>query len=245
MKKILTLLLFTGLVTSLPAQFDGLLKKADEAKEKVLGKGGELSQDEVGKGLKEALNVGVGKAVDFLSAKGGYLDSPYRILIPEEAQKVFQTVKRVPGFEDSEDKMIKLLNEAAEDAASKAKPIFISAIKQMTFKDAMNILMGNKDAATRYLEGTTSKALFSEFMPVIQTSLDKVNARTYWRQVVTAHNKIPFVKKANPELDEYVTNRALNGMFQLVEKKELDIRENQSSRTTDLLSKVFAKQDGN
>ncbi|MFT5386200.1 MAG: hypothetical protein ACI81W_003612, partial [Saprospiraceae bacterium] len=160
-----------------------------------------------------------------------------------EAQNVFDKVKKVPGFQDAEEKMTTLLNRAAEDAAQKAKPIFIGAIKQMTFKDAMNILMGDKDSATRYLEKTTSKPLFAEFIPVIQTSLDAVNARTYWKSVVTAHNKLPFVKKANPELDEYVTNKALVGMFGLIETKEQDIRGNQSSRSSDLLKKVFAKQD--
>jgi hypothetical protein len=140
--------------------------------------------------------------------------------------------------------MVTLLNRAAESAAKKAKPIFVSAIKQMTFKDAMDILMGNKDAATRYLERTTNDALFKEFMPVIQQSLDEVNARDYWKSVVNAHNKLPFVKKVDPELDRYVTNKALGGMYGLIEEKEADIRTNQNSRTTDVLKKVFAKQDG-
>ena len=213
-----------------------------KAKNAVSGGAG-LSQEEVGNGLKEALNAGVGKAVDFLSAEDGYYKSAYKILLPEEAKKVTDKLKGVPGFSDAEEKLIERLNRAAEDAAKKAKPIFVSAIKQMTFKDAMDILMGNKDAATRYLERSTSTQLFNEFLPVIQTSLDKVNARTYWRSVVKAHNKLPLVKKVNPELDEYVTSNALEGMFQLVEKKELDIRDNQSSRTSDLMKKVFAKQD--
>ncbi len=240
MKQLITCLLCLSIAAALPAQnLNGLLKKA---KDKVSGGGG-LSQEEVGNGLKEALNVGVGKAVDYLSAEDGYLKSPYKILIPEEARKVFSKVKKVPGFEDSEQKMITLLNRAAENAANKAKPIFVSAIKQMTFKDAMNILMGEKDAATRYLEKTTDQQLFKEFMPVIQTSLDEVNARSYWRKVVNAHNKLPFVKKVNPELDEYVTNKALVGMYGLIEEKENDIRKDKSLRNTDLLRKVFAKQD--
>ena len=242
MKKLLTLIFCVAAFNCMQAQFMDKLNKAAKKAESKLSGGG-LSQDEVGNGLKEALNEGVGKAVDFLSAEDGYLKSIYKIPIPEEAQKVFKKVKAVPGFENAEDKMTTLLNRAAEDAAKKAKPIFIGAIKQMTFKDAMNILMGDKDAATRYLEKTTSKPLFSEFMPVIQNSLDEVNARSYWKTVVQAHNKLPFVKKANPELDEYVTNKALGGMFGLIETKELDIRENQSSRSSDLLKKVFAKQD--
>ncbi len=245
MKKVLTLLFCVLAITYAPAQFGGKLKNAvKKAESKLKSEAGSLSQEEIGNGLKEALNKGVGKAVDFLSAEDGYLKSMYKIPIPNEAQKVFNKVKAVPGFENAEEKMTTLLNRAAENAATKAKPIFVSAIKQMTFKDAMNILMGDKDAATRYLESTTSKPLFKEFMPVIQNSLDEVNARTYWTKVVNAHNKLPFVKKVDPELDRYVTNKALVGMFGLVEKKEEDIRSNQSSRSSDLLKKVFAKQDG-
>ena len=135
------------------------------------------------------------------------------------------------------------MNEAAELAAKKATPIFVNAITSMTINDAMDILMGNKDAATRYLENTTSNSLYTEFLPVVQNALDEVNARQYWSSAVNAYNKIPLVKKANPELDDHVTKMALQGLFKEVELKEKDIRANQSSRTSDLLKKVFAKQD--
>jgi hypothetical protein len=218
----------------------GQLKdKANEA----LNGGTALSEAEVGDALKEALNLGVGEAVTFLSAEDGYLGSPYKILIPEEAQKVTSKLKMVPGFENVEEQLIEKMNRAAELAAAKAKPIFVSAIKQMTIRDAMDLLMGEDDAATRYLERTTSAPLFAEFQPVIQQSLDEVNAREYWRTAVTAYNKIPLVQKTNPELDEYVTQRALAGLFSLVEQKEAAIRENPALRTTELLKKVFAKQD--
>ena len=245
MKKVFTLILALALVNYLPAQnLKGMLKKAEKkAKEVTKGTGTGLSQEEVGKGLKEALDKGVGEAVTFLSAEDGYLKSPYKILLPEDAQKIIKKVKAVPGFEDVDKKLTEKLNRAAELAAKKAKPIFIAAIKEMSFKDAMNILMGDKNAATAYLDKSTRQKLFKEFMPVIQSSLDEVNARSYWRSVVKAHNKIPFVKKANPELDEHVNNKALDGMFQLVEKKELDIRKNKGSRTSELLDKVFSKQD--
>jgi len=246
MKKLLLLVLITPLVFNLSAQnLKGMLKKHADKAEKVL-KGdnvSELTQKETGGALKEALNVGVNKAVDFLSAENGYYKSPYKILLPQEAQQVVNKVKNVPGFGDVEEKLVEKLNRAAETAAVKAKPIFVNAIKQMTFKDALNILMGEKDAATKYLESNTSKQLTGEFQPVIQKSLDEVNARSYWKTVVTAYNKIPFVKKTNPELDEYVTEKALLGMFNLVEKKELDIRKNKSSRSSDLMKKVFSKQD--
>lgn len=243
LKKLFLLLLGVALLQGAQAQkkpkLGGLFDKAA----KVLSGEESLTADQAGNGLKEALNIGVGEAVDFLSAENGYYESAYKILLPEEVQTVTSKLKAVPGFANVEQDLIEKLNRAAEDAATKAKPIFVKAITSMTFEDAMNILMGEKDAATRYLEKATFDQLFAEFLPVIQESLDKVNARQYWRDAVTAYNKIPFVKKTNPELDDYVTREGLGGMFSLVEKKELDIRENTSSRTTELLQKVFAKQD--
>lgn len=236
-----SLLLLTALLSFqlADAQLDGLLKKA----EKVVKGGGDLTQQEAGNGLKEALNAGIGEAVDFLSAKDGYFKSPYKILVPAEAQKVIDKLKAVPGFNNIEADLTERMNRAAEDAATKAKPIFIAAIKKMTFQDALDILMGKQDAATRYLQKATSDQLYQEFLPVIQASLDKVNAREYWKNAVTAYNKLPLVTKTNPELDDHVTKKALEGMFGLVEKKEKSIRTDVGQRNSDLLKKVFAKQD--
>jgi len=239
MKKVLLLSLLVSFTLSIQAQgLKGLLGKAKGA----LASTG-LSQDEAGGGIKEALNIGLKEAVGFLSKKDGYYASPYKILLPKEAQSVVNKLSRVPGFKNAEEKVIKNLNEAAEDAAKSATPIFVSAIKEMTFKDALNILMGDKNSATVYLEKATYDKLYAEFKPIIIASLDKVKARDYWRSAVKAHNKVPFVKKANPELDDYVANKALEGMFKLVEKKEGDIRGDKSLRTSPLLKKVFAKQD--
>ncbi len=223
------------------AQIGDVLKKAKTVVTEATG--GTLSQDDAGKGLKEALNVGVSEAVSFLSAQDGYFKSPYKILVPEEAQKVVSRLKNVPGFSNVEADLTERMNRAAEDAAKKAGPIFVSAITRMSFQDALNILMGNQDAATRYLEKTTYQQLYNEFKPVIQESLDKVNARSYWKSAVTAYNKIPLVEKTNPELDDHVTKKALAGMFSLVETKEKDIRSNPKLRTSELLKKVFAQQD--
>jgi Protein of unknown function (DUF4197) len=241
-KKLLPLAFFMLIFSFANAQFKDALNKA-KAKVEDTVQGGGLSQEEVGKGLKEALNNGVGEAADFLSKKDGYMLSAYKILLPDEAQKVVKKLKMVPGFENVEANLVEKMNRAAEDAAVKAKPIFLSAIKSMTFKDAMNILMGNNDAATRYLESATFKQLYGEFMPIIQESLDKVGAREYWRTAVTAYNKIPLVEKTNPELDDHVNRKALSGLFGLVEMKEADIRTNVSFRNSDLLKKVFAQQD--
>lgn len=204
---------------------------------------GILSNEQIGAGLKEALNVGISKGADQLSAKDGYLKSAYKILLPEEVQKVTSKLKVVPGFNQVEDKMLELLNRAAEDAAKSAKPIFVSAIKQMSFSDATNILMGADNAATSFLNRTTNQKLYAAFNPKIVKSLDKVNATKYWKDAVSAYNKIPFVQKLNPKLDDYVTTEALKGLFGMVEKKEKGIRTNISERSSDLLKKVFAKQD--
>jgi hypothetical protein len=237
-KKALVLFAALLLTQFAQAQLGGVLKKAKE-----VVSGGGLSQEDAGNGLKEALNSGIGEAVEFLSAKDGYFKSPYKILVPDEAQKVVSKLKNVPGFNNIEADLTERMNRAAEDAATRAKPIFVAAIKGMTFQDALNILMGNQDAATRYLEKTTFNQLYAEFKPVIQTSLDKVNAREYWKSAVTSYNKLPFVDKTNPELDDHVTRQALAGMFSLVQKKEQGIRSNVSLRNTDLLKKVFAEQD--
>jgi len=219
-------------------QIGDLLNKAKNVIE------GESSmEDETGAALKQALNLGVDKAVKQLSADNGYLESPYKILIPEDAQKVINKVKMVPGFENVEKDLIDKMNQAAELAAAKATPIFLNAIKQITIKDATTILLGEKDAATQYLDRTTRTNLYNAFMPVIQNSLDEVNARTYWRSVTEAYNKIPFVSKMNPELDDHVNTKGLDGLFSLIRVKEQGIRGDKDQRTTELLQKVFARQD--
>jgi hypothetical protein len=211
--------------------------------ETVLATDAPLSNLDIGNGLKQALEIGVGNGASKLSQVNGFLNSPYKILLPAEVRQVTDKLQNIPGFNLVEDKMINLLNAAAEDAAKSAKPIFVDAIKGITFQDATNILMGNQDAATRYLQTKTSNPLYSAFSPTVQNSLDRVNATEYWSKAVTAYNKIPFVQKVNPDLKDYVTKQAIKGMFGMVEKKEADIRTNVSSRTSDLLRKVFAKQD--
>ena len=202
-----------------------------------------LTTAEVGAGLKQALEFGIGEGAQRLSQENGYFKSPYKILLPPEARKITDKLQNVPGFRSVEETILEKINRGAEDAAKKAKPIFVNAIKQMTFSDSMDILMGQDDAATQYLHRTTFDALYNEFNPVIIESLDKFNARDYWADAVNTYNSIPLVEKANPDLDDYVTQEALKGLFAMVEKKERSIRTDVSARTTDLLRKVFAKQD--
>ena len=222
------------------AQLKDLMKKADQAAQKVLGEDSSL---DVGNGLKEALEFGVREAVDQLSADNGYLESPYKIFLPEEAVTVVNKLKMVPGFQDVEANLIAKMNEAAEIAAAKATPIFVNAITSLTFDDAMNILTGEDDAATQYLSRTTRAQLYDAFLPVIQSALDEVNARTYWKSAVDAYNRIPMVRKVNPQLDDHVNNKGLDGLFSLITVKEGKIRNDVNERKTDLLKRVFAKQD--
>ena len=238
MKKILIALMFlvVGLGTS-HAQFGKLL---DKAKSTISG---DSNPTDIGSGLKEALNIGVGDAVKSLSSTNGYLESSYKILMPDEVQKVTSKLSKLPGFGNVETELINKMNEAAEIAAKKATPIFLDAIKQMSFEDASKILLGESDAATNYLEGTSRDALSSEFMPVIQKSLEEVNATSYWENAVTTYNKLPFTKDLNPRLDDHVNQKALDGMFGLIKEKELGIRSNKLLRTSPLLEKVFARQD--
>ena len=204
---------------------------------------GMLSNLDVSNGLKEALNVGVDNSVAYLSKPNGYYKSAYKILLPEQAGTVIDKLKFIPGFSNLEEELIKRVNQGAEDAAKKAGPIFAKAIKNMSFNDAMNILMGPKDAATNYLHGNTYNSLNSAFKPVIVQSLQKVKAQELWEKAINKYNTIPFIDKINPDLGGHVSEKALVGLFSLVEKKELGIRSDVGQRSSSLLKRVFAKQD--
>ncbi len=241
MKIVYTILLGFSFTFSAHAQFGKFLEKAEKATEKVLGKSD--SKLDIAGGLKEALEAGTVEAVSSLSAKNGYLESPYKIVVPEEAEKVISKVSKLPGFQDLEKNLTQKMNEAAEIAAKKATPIFVDAIKGISFSDAKNILFGEDNAATQYLDNSARKSLYAEFMPIIQASLDEVNARSYWKSAVDTYNKIPFVGKLNPELDDHVNTKALDGLFGLIAVKELGIRQDIDQRTSPLLMDVFGELD--
>jgi hypothetical protein len=201
-----------------------------------------LTTAEVGEGLKEALVNGISKGSDRVSQLDGYFKNPeIKIPFPPEAKKVEDKLRQI-GMDKQVDEFIVTLNRGAENAAKEAKPIFISAIKQMTIEDAWGILKGNENAATNYLQRTTSAALKEKFKPVIQASLDKVNATKYYSDLVNTYNKIPFVEKVNPDLNEYATNLAMRGLFLQIEKEEKNIRKDPLARTSDLLKRVFGTQ---
>lgn len=198
-----------------------------------------LSEDEVGKALKEALNLGIEKGVSQLSKPDGYFkDTQIKILMPDEAKNV-ETKLRAIGQGQKVDDAIESMNRAAEDAATSAKPLFVDAIKAMTLTDAMNILNGTDDAATKYLSNATRAQLVEKFKPIIKASLDKVGATKYWASVFMTYNAIPMVQKVNPDLVDFVTNKAIDGLFVQIAKEELAIRKNPAARVSDLLKKVF------
>lgn len=204
-------------------------------------KGESLTTEEVASGLKEALTNGVSKGSDLASKLDGYYKNPeIKIPFPPDVQQV-ETKLRQIGMGAQVDKFIESLNRAAEDAAKEAKPIFVTAVKSMTIQDAWSILKGEQDAATQYLKKTTTGQLTEKFMPIVRASLEKVNATKYYADLINAYNKIPLVQKVNPNLDEYATGKAIDGLFILVAKEEKNIRTNPLARTSDLLKKVFAQ----
>ena len=204
--------------------------------------GSALSSSDIAAGLKEALSVGIDKGSSQASAVNGYFKNPLiKILFPPEAQKVEAQLRKL-GFSKQVDDFELSLNRSAEDAAKKAKPVFIKAITQMTIPDAINILRGDSTAATQYLRKSSGQQLVTEFTPIIDSTLKKNNATKYYSDLVGIYNKLPFVQKVDPNLTQYATNKAVDGLFILVAQQEKSIRENPQARVTDLLKKVFSKQ---
>jgi len=236
MKKII-ILVFLALIGI--QNTDAQLMK--NAKKLLNTKAGGFTEKDAADAIKEALVNGTGESVKFVSALNGYLGNPeIRIPFPQEAKEV-ETKLRAIGMGKKVDEFNESMNRAAEQAANEAKSIFISAIKGLTVKDAINIVKGENNAATTYLQRTTSPDLKVAFQPKIKASLDNVNATKYWGDLITAYNKIPLVKKMNPNLTEYVTGKAIDGLFVMIAKEELKIRQNPAARTSELLKKVFGK----
>ncbi len=236
MKNLLILLVFLPSITN--AQLKELVKQITPKTVKSATTGLDISA-----GLKEALNKGITKQVSKLTATDGfYKNNAVKILMPAELQKVDKAL-RAMGMGNLADEGIKSLNRAAEDAVKEATPIFVNSIKTMSITDAKTILMGNDTAATSYLQKSTSSALYTKFSPVVQQSIGKVGADKIWASIITKYNKLPLVSKVNPDIADYVTNKAMEGVFKMIAVEEKSIRGNLSSRTSDLLKQVFALQD--
>ena len=208
-----------------------------------LPQGGAIGNDQIANGLREALDFGIEKQVTKLTQTDGFFKNEMvKILLPEELQKVDNTLRKM-GLSNLADEGLKVLNRAAEDAVKEATPIFVNAVKGITFSDAKQILLGSDDAATNYLKTTTATQLYASFNPVIKNSFEKVGADQVWNNLITRYNNIPFVTQVNPDLTDYVTQEALKGVYTMIAVEEKEIRTKAASRTTALLQKVFALQD--
>ena len=237
MKKLLIILLCLPIISSAQS-WDDLKKAADNLStelKKTAKKVNAFSEKEAASALKEALNKGIEKGVNVLSLKDGfYGNKKVKIPFPPEANRISKL-----GMKKQINKVVLSLNRAAEDASISAKPIFVDAIKKMTIKDAISIVKGDSTAGTDYLNKNTNSALVEAFKPIIKSSLQKVKATKYWKDIMGVYNKIPSVKKINPDLEYYVTRKAIEGLFFMIAEEEIEIRKNPQKRITELLKKVF------
>lgn len=218
----------------------GVLKQAANS----LAQAGAPNQFEIGSALKEALEIGISEGTERLSMQNGFLgNAAVKLLFPPEAQKVEKTLRGL-GLDKPCDDFIMSMNRAAELAVKEAKPVFISALKQMTIQDATNILLGKeKNTATTYFQRVTSDALNAKFQPIIAEALNKTEATRYWTDMSTRYNKVPFVTKVQTDLTAYATQKAMDGLFYEVAQEELKIRSNSGARSSALLQKVFGYAD--
>ena len=202
-----------------------------------------VTESEAGQGIREALSQGLVKAVLHLNREDGFFkDALYKILLPPDAKKIENTLRDI-GLGSIVDKAILQINRGAEDAAGFAKPIFVDAIKSMTLSDAIGLVRNGDTSATHFFREKTTDALNTAFLPVIKSSLDKVQATKYYGDIVTRYNNFPTTfKKINPDLPGFVTGRAINALFDLVAQEERNIRQNIAARTTEILRKVFGNR---
>lgn len=246
MKRLKNYLAFAAVLFAMTGCTQQQINQAMQAAQDALGGSTQLTVEEVANGLKAALEKGAGFAASSASAQDGFWSNPQiRIPLPPEIQDVESRLRQI-GLGGQVDRFLETMNHGAEKAAVEAKPIFVDAITRMTIQDAWDILKGEDDAATQYLQANTYRRLQGAFQPHIKTALEQVNATKYYTDIVNAYNRIPGVQKINPNLDSYVTGKALDGLFFLVAREEQNIRENPGARTTELLKKVFdeANQNG-
>jgi hypothetical protein len=243
MKKIILTIIFIPTILAVNAQIKlpggNVGNTLNNAANIASGKGGNLSESEIAKGLKEALDVGTKNAVGAVSKTDGFFKNPkVKIPFPPEVKKVETAVRKV-GMNKPADDFVVALNRAAEDAAKSATPIFGDAVKNMTLSDAKAILKGNETAATEYMKGKTSAELATKFKPIVQASMQKVQVTKYWNPIATKYNQLPMTQKVNPDLEKYVTEKAIEGLFKMIAEEEIKIRKDPAARVSDLLKSVF------
>jgi hypothetical protein len=225
------------LLTALPAsaQFDQILKGLG------IGQSRGLSDAKIGSGLKEALKIGTESAVKFTGKLDGYfMNQAIKLLMPEKLQAMEKTLRAV-GLGPQVDEFVLSMNRAAERAAPAAKQIFWDAIGEMTFQDAKKILSGNETAATDYFKAKTTDNLTTAFKPIVDKATNEVGVTRQYKELVGRFQSIPFVKTETVDIDQYVTTKALDGLFYVVAQEEKKIRTDPAARVTDLLKEVFGK----
>lgn len=224
--------------TFVAAGFQDILKGA----QKMLGTSDSISESEIVDGLKQALEIGTGKAVDLVSKTGGYYNNPeIKIPLPASVQKAEKLLRGV-GFGSKVDAFELSMNNAAERAAPEAKSIFWDAIKKMKIDDAKKILNGGDDEATLFFKDKTYGRLQEIFEPIVKESMGEVGVTRTYQDLNAKVEKIPFADSLNVDLDQYVTDGALNGLFQMLAAEEKKIRSDPAARVTDLLKKVFGNK---
>jgi hypothetical protein len=240
MKSKLLLALIVVLLNSLVVNGQVNLNTITNSANSILGSG--LSNDKIVKGLKEALTVGAKNSSEKASKPGGFYKNPLiKIPFPTQAKKMEQTLKSI-GMSRQVDSFVKTMNQAAEDASKKAAPIFLNAVSKMSINDGIKILRGGDNAATEFLKSTTSLPLKNEFKPVVKASLQKVQITKYWNPLVKSYNRVPMVQKMNPDLDDYVTTKAVEGLFKLIAIEEAKIRKDPKAQVTQILQEVFGNK---
>jgi hypothetical protein len=214
----------------------------DISKRIGLGKTDALSDEKVASGLKEALQVGTGNAVQLTGKPDGYFkNKAIKILMPEKLRSLEKGVRAV-GYGPQVDEFVLSMNRAAESAAPFAKDIFWGAIKEMTFDDARKILGGNDTAATEYFQAKTSDKLAVAFRPIVEKSMNDVGATRRYKELVGQAQSIPFLRTQSLDIDEYVVGKALDGLFFVLAEEEKKIRKNPAARVTSLLKEVFGRR---
>lgn len=197
-----------------------------------------ITESQANSGVKELLSTGLVNSVTALNQKDAFWKSAYKILLPEPlhtADNILRSLN-MGGVADSAELR---MNRAAESAVGYAKPIFVNAIKQMTLTDALQLVQGGDNSITNFFRTKTHDTLVHAFMPTIQTELQKNQATSVYSQLVTKYNGVPFVKKANPDLSNYVAGKAVDALFDQIAKQEKEIRSNPAAQTTSILKSVF------
>ncbi len=235
LRVILSSLLMLMIAVPASAQLDRIFKGLG------IGQKGDLSDAKIGSGLKEALKIGTGNAVNLTGKTDGYfLNQAIKILMPEKLRTLEKGLRAV-GYGPQLDEFVLSMNRAAEQAAPAAKEIFWNAIGEMTFEDVRKIWSGNETAATDYFKGKTTDRLTAAFRPVVDKAMNEVGVTRQYKELVGKYESIPFVKKETFDIDGYVVTKALDGLFHVVGEEERKIRTNPQARVTDLLKEVFKK----